>query len=145
MGQFKQPAVTRVLHRGSPENPRDEVAPAGFDILQGDLGLNSKTPGPKRRLQFAEWLTKPEHPLTARVIVNRIWHHVFGAGIVPTSSDFGLAGALPTHPELLDWLASEFVQPSAAEGKPWSMKQMIRTLVMTEAFRRASQPSEAAL
>ncbi len=145
VGQFKQPAVTRVLHRGSPENPRDEVAPAGFDILQGDLGLNSKTPGPKRRLQFAEWLTKPEHPLTARVIVNRIWHHVFGAGIVPTSSDFGLAGALPTHPELLDWLASEFVQPSAAEGKPWSMKQMIRTLVMTEAFRRASQPSEAAL
>jgi hypothetical protein len=145
VGHFKQPGVTHVLHRGSPENPRDEVAPAGFDILNGDLGLDSNTPEAKRRLQFAEWLTDPEHPLTARVIVNRLWHHVFGAGIVPTSSDFGLAGAIPTHPELLDWLAAEFVEPSAAEGTPWSMKQMIRRLVVTDAFRRASHPAEVAL
>ena len=96
-------------------------------------------------MRFAEWLTKPEHPLTARVIVNRLWHHVFGAGIVPTSSDFGLAGALPTHPELLDWLASEFVEPEIRKGAAWSMKEMIRMLVMTDAFRRASHPSELAL
>ena len=145
VGQFKRPGVTHILHRGSPENPRDEVAPAGFDILKGDLGLESNAPDAKRRLQFAEWLTDPGHPLTARVIVNRLWHHVFGAGIVPTSSDFGLAGAMPTHPELLDWLAAEFVEPSGAEGTPWSMKGMVRRLVMTDAFRRASQPSEVAL
>ncbi len=145
VGQFKRPGVTHILHRGSPENPRDEVAPAGFDILKGDLDLDSKASDAKRRLHFAEWLTDPGHPLTARVIVNRLWHHVFGAGIVPTSSDFGLAGAMPTHPELLDWLAAEFVEPSGAEGTPWSMKGMVRRLVMTDAFRRASHPSEVAL
>ncbi|MGK0189894.1 MAG: mono/diheme cytochrome c family protein [Verrucomicrobiales bacterium] len=146
VGKFTEPAVTKVLLRGSPENPRDEVPPAGFDIMGGDLGLNSKTPEAKRRLRYAEWLTQPDHPLTSRVIVNRIWHHVFGTGIVPTSSDFGKAGALPTHPELLDWLASEFVQPTQRpDGKPWSMKGLIRMLVTSDAFRRSSLPDQAGL
>ncbi len=144
VAQFtKQPKVTHVLHRGSPENPRDDVSPAGFAIMKGDLGLTSEAPDAKRRLQFAQWLTQPSHPLTARVIVNRIWHHVFGAGIVSTTSDFGLAGATPTHPELLDWLASEFVDSQNEGMKPWSMKSLVRMLVTTEAFRRASYPSEA--
>ena len=145
VGRFTKPAVTRVLHRGSPENPRDEVMPAGFEMLSGDLGLDSKTPEAERRLAFAEWLTSPEHPLTARVMVNRIWHHVFGSGIVSTGSDFGEAGARPTHPELLDWLAAEFVRPTQSEVGPWSMKAMIRRLVMSDAFRRSSQPTEAGL
>ncbi|MEM9282822.1 MAG: PSD1 and planctomycete cytochrome C domain-containing protein [Verrucomicrobiota bacterium] len=143
VGSFtRKPPVTQVLHRGSPENPRDEVVPAGFSLMDGDLGLDSSTPDPDRRLRFAEWLTKPDHPLTARVMANRIWHHVFGSGIVPTGSDFGLAGALPSHPELLEWLASEFSDPSMTESAPWSMKSMIRLLVMSDAFRRSSLPTE---
>tara|TARA_R110002096_G_scaffold11515_7_gene42351 strand:- start:261 stop:3005 length:2745 start_codon:yes stop_codon:yes gene_type:complete len=146
VGHFStMPPVTKVLHRGSPENPRDEVMPAGFEILHGDLGLDSTAPDSQRRMKFAQWLTQPDHPLTARVMVNRIWHHVFGTGIVPTASDFGKAGARPSHPELLDWLAAEFVDPTQTEVAPWSVKAIIRQLVMTDAFRRSSQPSEAAM
>ena len=139
VGRFMMPKATHVLHRGSPENPRDEVAPSGFEMMEGDLGLDSKTPEAMRRSRFAEWMTRPDHPLTSRVMVNRIWHHIFGSGIVPTGSDFGFAGALPTHPELLDWLAAEFVE------EDWSVKRMIRQLVMSEAFLRSSQPSEAGM
>ena len=154
VGRFVRPDVTRVLLRGSPENPRDEVMPAGPAIFGGDLGLTSKAPGSKRRAEFAKWISSAENPLTARVMVNRIWHHVFGSGIVPTTSDFGKAGAPPTHPQLLDWLAAEFVNPvdSSADSethcrgargtdKPWSMKSMIRLLVMSDAFRQSSTPT----
>ena len=92
VGRLIQPDVTHVLLRGSPENPRGEVFPAGLDALDGDLDLTSDTPGPKRRRAFADWITSPDNPLTARVMVNRIWHHVFGSGLVPTTSDFGRAG-----------------------------------------------------
>jgi hypothetical protein len=78
-------------------------------------------------------------------MVNRIWHHVFGAGIVPTGGDFGAAGAMPTHPGLLDWLAAEFVEPTQTGEQPWSMKGMIRLLVMSDAFRRSSLPSDEGL
>ena len=138
VGRFIRPKRTFVLHRGSPENPRDEVAPAGFEIMEGELGLSGETPDSKRRLRYAEWLTDPKHPLTARVMVNRLWHHIFGAGLVPTTSDFGAAGMEPSHPELLDWLAAEFV-----ESQGWSTKKMIRQLVLSDAFRRSSLPSEA--
>lgn len=145
VGKFMKPAKTHVLHRGSPENPRDEVMPAGFSVIGGDLGLDSSTPEAVRRKKFAEWITAPEHPLAARVMVNRIWHHVFGEGIVPTAADFGKAGALPTHPELLDWLAAEFVKPTTGDAKAWSMKGMIRMLVMTDAFRRSSEPNSVSV
>lgn len=145
VGRFQKPGVTHVLQRGSPENPRDEVMPAGFAMLDGDLGLDSKTPDAERRKQFAEWLASENHPLTARVMTNRIWHHVFGMGIVPTGSDFGFAGAKPTLPELLDWLAAEFMEPTQTEAAPWSMKAMIRLLVLSEAFQRSSEPVEASL
>ena len=102
IGRFEKPVVTHVFRRGSPETPGDEVMPAGFAILDGDLGLDSTAPDAERRKRFAEWVTRPEHPLTARVMVNRVWHHLFGAGIVPTTADFGKAGAPPSHPELLD-------------------------------------------
>jgi len=155
IGRFERPAPTFVLHRGSPENPRDEVAPAGPAILDGELKLTSQSPGAKRRDEFAKWITQPDNPLTSRVMVNRIWHHVFGSGIVPTTSDFGSAGAPPTHPELLDWLAAEFVQPTRIEGaatnsKPWSMKawsikMMIRQMVMSQAFKQSSKPNSEGL
>ena len=163
VGRFVRPEVTRVLLRGSPESPRDEVMPAGPAIFGGDLGLTSEAPGAKRRAEFAKWISSADNPLTSRVMVNRIWHHVFGSGIVPTTSDFGKAGAPPTHPALLDWMAAEFVQPSVAfrsakdsqedaafadrkaTVKPWSMKLMIRLLVMSQAFRQSSLPREDGL
>ncbi|MFT5105521.1 MAG: hypothetical protein ACI9UA_001142 [Pseudoalteromonas tetraodonis] len=145
VGKFTRPVVTKVLHRGSPENPRDEVAPAGFEVLGGDFGMDSATPEPKRRLKFADWILEKDHPLTARVMVNRMWHHIFGSGIVQTAGDFGEAGTPPTHPELLDWLAAEFVEPTEPGGESWSMKSMIRLMVMSEAFRRSSAPSDAGL
>ena len=141
VGRFVQPTVTRVLLRGSPESPRDEVAPAGPAIFGGDLKLTRKASGSKRRAEFAKWISSDQNPLTARVMANRIWHHVFGSGIVPTTSDFGKAGAPPTHPELLDWLAAEFAQPSISEGESWSMKSMIRLLVMSQAFQQSSAPT----
>ena len=140
VGRFVRPQLTRVLLRGSPENPHDPVDPAGLKVLGGNLGITQKAAGKKRRAEFAQWITKPENPLTARVMANRIWHHVFGSGIVPTTSDFGVAGASPSHPELLDWLAAELVEPSATNSKPWSMKGIIRLLVMTDAFQRSSSP-----
>ena len=145
VGRLIPMQVTRVLHRGSPESPRDEVAPAGLDILKGNLDLDSEAPGSKRRAEFSSWLSDRNHPLTARVMVNRMWHHIFGSGIVSTPSDFGSAGAPPSHPELLDWLAAEFVSPTTYQTQAWSMKGMIRMLVMSESFRRSSQPSPEAL
>ena len=145
VGSFIKPTVTRVLHRGSPENPRDEVLPAAPKILEGTLGIKGDTSGHLRRSRFAEWVVDSSNPLTARVIVNRIWQHVFGAGLVVTGGDFGRAGALPSHPELLDWLAAEFVEPSRLEGTPWSMKEFIRMLVTSDAFRRSSTPSAKGL
>ena len=143
VGRFVRPVTTHVLHRGSPENPRDEVMPAGPAVFDGDLSLTSDSPGSKRRAEFAKWISSPENPLTSRVMANRIWHHVFGLGIVPTTSDFGKAGAPPTNQALLDWLAAEFVQPSTdnSAAKPWSMKSMIRMLVMSDAFRQSSMPN----
>ncbi|QDT69061.1 Planctomycete cytochrome C [Planctomycetes bacterium MalM25] len=143
IARFIPPAQTHILARGSPENPRDEVSAAGLSELDGELGLGAETPGKQRRREFARWLTRPTNPLTARVAANRIWHHVFGRGIVPTPSDFGAAGAPPSHPELLDWLASELVRPTV--GRPWSIKRLVRMLVTSRAFRQSSRPSEAGL
>ena len=147
IGRFVRPGKTHVLLRGSPETPRDEVFPAGPAILSGELGLTSVDAGPVRRARFAEWISRADNPLTARVMVNRIWHHVFGTGIVPTTSDFGSAGARPSHPELLDWLAAEFREPTYGgnASRPWSVKSIIRLLVMSDAFRQSSLPTAEGL
>ena len=149
IGRFKQPGPTHVFHRGSPENPRDEVAPSAPLVLAGDLQLQTDASGRDRRKAFAEWLTSPENPLPARVMVNRIWHHVFGQGIVTTTGDFGFAGAQPTHPELLDWLASEFITPTIPIGNQptmaWSTKHILRLLVTSRAFTQESKPDREAL
>ena len=114
--------------------------PAGFKALGGNLKMSSNTPESERRMAYAKWLISTDHPLTSRVLVNRLWHHVFGKGIVATTSDFGRAGSLPTHPKLLDWLAYQFVF-----NDNWSMKKMIRRLVMSEAFQRSSSPIDESL
>lgn len=145
VGRLVEPQTTHVLLRGSPENPRDEVDPAGLKVLAGDIGVTAAASGPKRRSAFAEWIANEENPLTARVMVNRLWHHVFGSGLVPTTSDLGNAGALPTHPELLDWLAAEFVEPTDSAGPAWSTKSLIRLLVLSNAFQQSSEPREDAV
>ena len=145
VGNFIQPKITHVLHRGSPENPRDIVPPAAPKILSGDLGVDNTASGRARRAEFAEWMVGKKNPLTARVMANRIWQHVFGAGLVVTGGDFGRAGAPPSHPELLDWIATEFSNPSRPEGTPWSMKELIRIFVTSDAFQRSNQPSDIGL
>ncbi|EMI46901.1 planctomycete cytochrome C domain protein [Rhodopirellula sp. SWK7] len=139
LAQFVEPVETFVLARGSPESPRDRVHAAAPKRLGGDLGIDPESPGALRRKAFADWLVSPENPLTARVMANRIWHHIFGSGIVPTPSDFGLAGAPPTHPELLDWLTGQFIESN------WSMKSMVRMIVLSDAFKQSNAPNEAGL
>src|SRR5439155_13205806 len=87
-----------------------------------------------RRLAFAKWIANPENPLTARVIVNRIWQWHFGNGIVATPNNFGKMGKKPTHPELLDWLAGYFIEHG------WSVKEMHRVMMLSEAYQRGSRP-----
>jgi hypothetical protein len=98
--------------------------------------VNGRTSG--RRRALAEWLVSRDNPLTSRVIVNRIWHHHFGRGIVATLDNFGKMGETPTHPELLDWLAVEFMD------RGWSIKQMHRLLMTSEAYKMSSQWTDSA-
>ncbi len=115
-----------------------EIAP-GFPVVLGDEPPRIAPPAVAptstgRRLAFAQWLVRPDHPLTARVIVNRLWQQHFGVGLVATPSDFGRLGEQPSHPELLDWLASEFV----AHG--WSLKWLQRQILLSAVFRQSSRP-----
>ncbi|MEM6689803.1 MAG: PSD1 and planctomycete cytochrome C domain-containing protein [Planctomycetota bacterium] len=136
LAEFVDPVDTFILARGSPESPRDQVFVSAPSNLGGEIDLPANSPGAQRRLAFAEWLVDEKNPLTARVMANRIWHHIFGAGIVATPSDFGIAGARPTHSELLDWMAGQFIESG------YSMKEMIRMIVTSKAFRQSSRPNE---
>jgi hypothetical protein len=123
--------VTHVLRRGDPDKQGREVAPGLPEVL---VHGSSTSPIPTehttgRRLWLARWIANAENPLTARVIVNRVWQHHFGRGIVATPNDFGLMGEPPTHPELLDWLASRFV----ADG--WRLKTLHKLLVLSNTYR----------
>ncbi|MCM8531878.1 MAG: PSD1 and planctomycete cytochrome C domain-containing protein, partial [Lentisphaeraceae bacterium] len=134
IGRFINPEKTHVLLRGSPFSLGAEVPPNGLSTITKSLGMSSDTPGPQRRMKFAQWLANKDNPLTARVMVNRLWHHTFGTGIVSTLSDFGHAGAKPSHPELLDYLAAEFTE------KNWSVKSMLRMFVHSKAFKQENKP-----
>ncbi|EMB16550.1 DUF1553 domain-containing protein [Rhodopirellula europaea] len=128
------PEPTWLLRRGDAMQPTKKLPPA-IPVVLGDLGMNVDQPEPDRRVALAEHLTRPDHPLTARVIVNRVWQKHFGTGLVETPSDFGVMGAAPSHPELLDWLASDFV----AGG--WSLKRLHRLIVTSKTFQQSSQPN----
>lgn len=131
-----QAPATFVRIRGNAHVNGPKVTPGFISVLSPpdpviETADSAKTTG--RRLSFAKWITNPENPMTARVMVNRIWQYHFGRGIVRTSSDFGFQGAPPTHPELLDWLAATFVE------KKWSIKQMHRMMMLSAAYQMASK------
>jgi mono/diheme cytochrome c family protein len=134
---------TPLLRRGDYLNPGPEVQPGALTALDVRKPYEWKPPAKDaptsgRRLAFAEWLTQPEHPLTARVMVNRLWLYHFGEGIVSTPDNFGRIGSPPSHPELLDWLATEFT------ARGWSIKAMQRLMVTSSAYRQASRSPAAA-
>lgn len=133
-----EPSPTYIYRRGDPNSAGKLVGPGVPSMLtdgKTPFDVPPPWPGAKstgRRLAFAKWLTKPDHPLTARVAVNRIWKHHFGMGIVSTLGNFGKTGSPPSHPELLDWLAVEFVKSG------WSMKAMHRLIMTSAAYRQGS-------
>ena len=129
---------TPLLRRGDALTPGHSVVPGTLAVLERATAYQWQKPeaGAKtsgRRLAFARWLTDDKHPLTARVMVNRVWLHHFGEGIVSTPGDFGRAGALPSHPKLLDWLAREFVDSG------WSLKHLHRLILSSKAYRQGSR------
>ncbi|MEM7144832.1 MAG: PSD1 and planctomycete cytochrome C domain-containing protein [Verrucomicrobiota bacterium] len=124
---------TRLLVRGELDKP-GQVVPAGFVQVMSpwqEHGLPEGVTG-GGRLELAEWIASPEHPLTARVMVNRIWHYLFGQGLVRTVDDFGATGEAPSHPELLDYLARRFVESG------WSVKSIVREIVLSRAWQQSS-------
>ena len=131
-----KPRDIRVLHRGDMSQPRDEVVPGTLRLGKSDAGtfeLSNMHGESDRRIALARWLTKKDHPLTWRSIVNRVWQYHFGTGIVATPNDFGRMGALPTHPELLDWLAAEF------RDNGQSIKQLHRLILTSATYRQSSK------
>jgi len=130
-GIFRAPDAIHTLRRGDPEQPGEVVGP-GVPQALAHWRLPPDAPEASRRLTLAAWLIAPENPLVSRVMVNRIWQGHFGAGLVATPSDFGTHGARPTHPELLDWLAREFIR---ADG---SAKHLHRLIVLSATYRQSS-------
>jgi len=129
MHELPKPRPTYLLERGQYERPdkSQPLQPAVPEIIGG-----WKKQWPKNRIGLANWLTDPEHPLTARVTVNRLWQRLFGLGLVKTSENFGVQGEHPSHPELLDWLAKEFI------GGGWDLKATYKMLVTSAAYRQSS-------
>ncbi|MFO0877670.1 MAG: DUF1553 domain-containing protein [Gemmataceae bacterium] len=132
-GTFRTPDVVHRLKRGDVMQPQEVIGPAGIEAIQPPLQIPPAASESARRLALADWLAHPANPLPARVMVNRLWQAHFGAGLVATPSDFGFNGARPTHPELLDWLASEF---QAGDG---TLKRLHRLLVLSHAYRQESR------
>ena len=139
-----EPSPTYVLKRGDYLQRGPLVGPGVPTVLldaKSPFVVRPPWPGARqtgRRLAFARWLARPDHPLTARVLVNRVWKEHFGRGIVETVDNFGRAGARPSHPELLDWLASSFTSSG------WSLKSLHRRIMLSRAYRQSSAPSAAA-
>ena len=133
-GRFVEPGPTFRMFRGDPTQPREEIPPGALSrIGSGPWPEETLASESARRRALAEWIVDPSNPLAARVIVNRLWHWHFGTGLVDTPSDFGTGGGRPSHPELLDWLASELV----ANG--WRLKSIHRLIVTSRAWRQGDK------
>jgi len=127
MHERTEPAMAFVLYRGEYDKRRAQVKADTPDVLPpmpADL--------PRNRLGLARWLLRPEHPLTARVTVNRFWQEIYGTGLVRTAGDFGVSGELPSHPELLDWLATEFRETG------WDVKRLFKLIVTSATYRQSA-------
>jgi mono/diheme cytochrome c family protein len=145
-GLFAESEATFRLHRGDPTHPREPVGPGVLASVGPELTIPPTASDPERRLALAKWIARADHPLTARVIVNRLWQGHFGTGIVDTPSDLGRNGGKPTHPELLDWLAAELVAPRhPIPGAPWSLKRIHRLVVTSATYRQSSAADPEAL
>lgn len=131
MEELAQERETYILPRGEYDSPKTPEARVQRDIpkVLQPKGLSR----PQNRLELAQWLINPHHPLTARVAVNRIWQHFWGAGLVETTNDFGLQGVRPSHPALLDWLARDFIENG------WDVKRLCRQIVLSATYRQSSQ------
>jgi len=132
MRELPQPRMSAIFKRGVYTDPADPVTPTVPAVF------NSKLNGPPNRITLAKWLSSRDNPLVARVTVNRWWAELFGQGIVATLEDFGIKGAAPSHSELLDWLAVEFIDSG------WNMKQVLKKIVMSAAYRQQSSHSAVA-
>ncbi len=141
--EAKQAPETFIWQRGNPHVPGAKVEPAFLTVLGGEkptiapLSSSAKTTG--RRSALANWIASDKNPLTARVMVNRVWQFHFGRGLVRSSSNFGYASTPPTHPELLDWLATEFMRGG------WKLKELHKQIVLSNTYRMSSQANETAL
>ncbi len=171
-GQFVTPPPTMRLSRGDVTQPKEVVAPASLSELVTPVKLAADAPEAQRRMALADWITSRDNPLTARVIVNRLWLQHFGEGLVDTPSDFGANGGKPTHPELLDWLASELMgerretrderqEPETGSASdsagsrlsslpsrlssPWSLKHIHRLICLSATYRQSSSPRDDGL
>src|SRR5262249_1375253 len=128
MKEMDSPRQTFVLKRGAYDAPGEKVS-CGVPAFLPPL----KNEWPRNRLGLARWLVDPSNPLTARVTVNRVWQMLFGVGLVKTVEDFGAQGEWPTHRELLDWLAAEFMESG------WDFKSLLRTIVTSATYRQSSK------
>jgi hypothetical protein len=131
--------ATHIFKGGDPHNPAAEVEPRFLSVMlpadaspRAEIATSAESKSTGRRLALARWLVRPEHPLTSRVIVNRLWQYHFGRGLVATPNDFGRNGGQPTHPELLDYLATEFI------ARGWSLKQMHALMVLSQTYQQLS-------
>jgi hypothetical protein len=129
-----KPEKTFVLARGDYNNPGEEVQPGFPEILRGSSGKVGAETQPRRAI-LANWIASPENPLTARVMVNRIWQHHFGRGVAPSPSELGTRAERPTHPELLEWLAQRFV------NEEWSIKKIHKLILLSATYQQSSDPS----
>ncbi|WP_394801036.1 DUF1553 domain-containing protein [Niabella ginsengisoli] len=127
MQEMEKPRPAYILDRGVYDSPTEKVTP---DVPEAIFPMQANLP--RNRLGFAKWLTHPDHPLTARVAVNRYWQLFFGKGLVKTTEDFGNQGELPSHPELLDWLSVQFVKSG------WNVKALLKMMVMSATYRQSS-------
>ena len=135
-----QRTAIHVLKRGEWERKGDAVGPRPLSVLVSDGLAELPADAPRPRTELARWLTDPAHPLTARVIANRIWQHHFGAGLVKTPNDFGTYGDRPSHPELLDWLATQLLEGG------WRLKSLHRLILLSSAYQQSSRtPASAAV
>jgi Protein of unknown function (DUF1553)/Protein of unknown function (DUF1549)/Planctomycete cytochrome C len=135
-GTFSTPEPTFRMHRGDPMAPREPIGPGSLESIEPKLVIPATATDAERRTILAHWIVDPKNPLTARVLVNRLWQGHFGVGLVDTPSDFGRNGGRPSHPELLDWLAREFL---AGGG---SQKRIHRSIVTSHTYRQSSRATE---